>query len=160
MFSGNPSSIFSFVKCRRNPKACTPHLFVTGGGIFAARRNNIKALSIVRPSGSRIASGEKTIEVRRWEPNLASSDDLLIVENGRFLHREGDKDENGIPVAIVKVTTVRPFTLSDMEAACASYFEEGWLAWELTDVRPIQSPVAVIAARGIYEVDFLLSRKS
>lgn len=78
----------------------------------------------------------------------------MIVENGRFLHREGDHDEAGVPVAIVKVKTVRPFTLADMEAACASHFEEGWLAWELTEVRPVQSTERVLAARGIYEVEF------
>lgn len=88
---------------------------------------------------------------------MAPSDDLLIVENDRFLHRDGDRDEDGIPVAIVKVKAVRPFTLADMEAACASYFEEGWLAWELAEVRPVQSTRRVIAARGIYEVDFPVS---
>jgi hypothetical protein len=121
---------------------------------------NIKALSIVRPSGGRIASGLKTLEVRRWKPDLAPSEDLLIVENGRFLRRDGDHDEDGVPVAIVRVKTVRPFTLADMEAACASYFEEGWLAWELTEVRPVQSTERVPAARGIYEVEFPLSRNS
>lgn len=88
---------------------------------------------------------------------MSPSDDLLIVENGRFLHRDGDHEENGIPVAIVRVKAVRPFTLADMEAACASCFEEGWLAWELVDVRPVRSTARVIAARDIYEVDFPLS---
>jgi len=118
------------------------------------RRKNIKALSVVRPSGRRIASGEKTLEVRRWKPELTRFDDLLIVENGRFLHRDGDHDEDGVPIAIVKVKAVRPFTLADMEAACASYFEEGWLAWELADVRPVHFSAHIIAARDIYEVDF------
>lgn len=114
----------------------------------------IKALSIVRPSGQRIASGEKTLEVRRWSPNLTPFEDLLIVENGRFLRQEHDEDYDGIPVAIVKVKAVRPFTLSDMEAACASYFEDGWLAWELVSVRPIQTTDRILAARGIYNVDW------
>lgn len=90
---------------------------------------------------------------------MTPSDDLLIVENSRFLHRDGDHDEDGIPVAIVKVKAVRPFTFSDMEAACASYFEEGWFSWELADVRPVQSTTRVIAARDIYEVDFPLSHE-
>lgn len=81
-------------------------------------------------------------------------EDLLIVENGRFLRQEHDEDYDGIPVAIVKVKAVRPFTLSDMEAACASYFEEGWLAWELASVRPVQATDRVLAARGIYTVDW------
>ncbi|MBA8853835.1 hypothetical protein FHW20_004821 [Ochrobactrum intermedium] len=79
---------------------------------------------------------------------------MLIVENGRFLHRDEDYDEDGVPVAIVKVKAVRPFILADMQAACASYFEEGWLAWELIDIRPVQSTERVLAARGIYEVNF------
>ncbi|MDD1997280.1 ASCH domain-containing protein [Pseudomonas putida] len=109
---------------------------------------------MVRPSGSRIASGQKTLEVRRWHPDLQPTEDLLIVENGRFLHADGEEDDDGIAVAIVRVKAVRPFILADMEAACASYFEDGWLAWELSDIRPI-SPVTIRAARGIYEVDFL-----
>lgn len=117
----------------------------------------MKALSIVRPNGGRIASGEKTLEVRRWRPDLGPGEDLLIVENGRFLHTEGDEDEDGIAVAIVRVKAVRPFVLADMQAACAGSFADGWLAWELSDVRPVTHPVTVRAARGIYEVDFPFS---
>lgn len=119
------------------------------------QERNIKALSIVRPSGGRIASGEKTLEVRRWHPYLDPSEDLLIVENERFLHADEDEDKDGIAVAIVRVKAVRPFILADIQAACASYFEDGWLAWELSDIRPVIQPVIIRAARGIYEVDFL-----
>ena len=111
----------------------------------------------MQPSGARIASGEKTLEVRRWCPDLGPSEDLLIVENGRFLHHDGEEDDDGVAVAIVRVKAVRPFVFEDMQAACASYFEEGWLAWELAEVRPLSHPLAVRAARGIYEVDVLLS---
>ncbi|MBK5529379.1 ASCH domain-containing protein [Pseudomonas sp. TH06] len=120
----------------------------------------MKTLSIVRPSGGRIASGEKTLEIRRWHPDLDPGEDLLIVENGRFLHTEGDEDADGVAVAIVRVKAVRPFVLADMQAACANYFEEGWLAWELSHVRPITHPVNVRAARGIYEVDFVPADKA
>ncbi len=81
------------------------------------------------------------------------------MENERFLHNDGDEDDNGIAVAIVRVKAVRPFILADMQAACASYFEDGWLAWELSDIRPVTPPVTIRAARGIYEVDFLLPDK-
>lgn len=114
----------------------------------------MKALSIVTPGGSRIAEGRKTLEVRRWRPDLDPSEDLLIVENGRYLHRDGEEDADGTPVAIVRVVAVRAFTPADMEAACASRFEEGWLAWELAAVRPVSAGGRVRAARGIYEVDF------
>lgn len=117
-----------------------------------AAPRTIKALSIVSPSGGRIACGQKTLEVRRWQPHLGPGEDLLIVENGRFLHVDGEEDD-GHAVAIVRVRAVRPFVEADMQAACASSFAEGWLAWELTDVRPITPPLPVRAARGIYEVE-------
>lgn len=121
---------------------------------LGSKEEIIKALSIVRPNGSRIASGEKALEVRRWHANLDPTEDLLIVENGRFLQTDGEEDADGIAVAIVRVKAIRPFVFADMQAACASRFEEGWLAWELCDVRPIDSSLSIRAARGIYEVDF------
>lgn len=112
----------------------------------------MRALSIVRPAGGRIASGQKTIEVRRWRPQLAAGEDLLIVENRRYLFVEGDEDPDGRAVAIVRVGDVRPWTLADLEASCATSFEEGWLAWELYDVRPVTSSTPVLAARRLYEL--------
>ncbi len=114
----------------------------------------MRALSIVRPGGGLIASGRKTLEVRRWVPELSPSDDLLIVENGRFLRQDGDEDPDGMAVAVVRVRAIRPFTPADMTAACASFFEEGWLAWELSDLRPLPPGRRLRAARRIYEVDF------
>ncbi|MFD2238247.1 ASCH domain-containing protein [Aureimonas populi] len=113
----------------------------------------MKALSIVAPGGSRIASGDKTLEVRRWKPNLHADEDLLIVENRRFLRNDGEEDDAGIAVALVRVANVRPFVPDDMVAACGSSFEEGWLAWELVDVRPLSSTFNVKAARGMYDID-------
>lgn len=112
----------------------------------------MKALSIVAPDGRRIASGEKTLEVRRWKPTIGVDEDLLIVENARFLRSEGDEDDEGKAVAIVRVGAFRPFVPEDLAAACGSYFEEGWLAWELADVRPLSSTISIRAARGIYEI--------
>ena len=112
----------------------------------------MKTLSIVSPNGGRIASGQKTLEVRRWHPYLDPTEDLLIVENGRFLQVDGEEDD-GLAVAIVRVKSVRPFVEADIPAACASSYADGWLAWELTDVRPITPPVPVRAARGIYQVN-------
>ena len=112
----------------------------------------MKALSVVAPGGTRIASGEKTLEIRCWVPNLDAGEDLLIVENDKFLKNEGEKDHDGRVVAVVRIGCVRPFVQADMQAACGSYFEEGWLAWELEHARPLHSLETVIAARGIYEL--------
>ncbi|MEL7096861.1 MAG: hypothetical protein AAGK70_15620, partial [Pseudomonadota bacterium] len=53
---------------------------------------------------------------------------------------------NGLTFPTLTITT------ADVDAACASYFEEGWLAWELTDVRQVSHTKPVLAARGIYDV--------
>ncbi|WP_312165793.1 ASCH domain-containing protein [Phenylobacterium sp.] len=108
----------------------------------------MRALSIVNPAGTRIAEGEKTIEVRRWRPDLSADEDLIIVENGRYLLR--DEDADGRVVAIVRVRAVRPWTPLDLKASCASTFQEGWLAWDLHAVRPVTSSTPVPAARGLY----------
>lgn len=121
-------------------------------------RNLMKALSIVAPNGTKIATGLKTLEIRRWKPSLHADEDLLIVENTRFLHRDGEEDRDGKAVAIVRVLNVRPFVRADVDAACASSFEEGWLAWELTDVREVIHAKSVLAARGIYDVQLDLDQ--
>jgi hypothetical protein len=117
----------------------------------------MKALSILQPGGSRIASGEKTIEVRGWTPDLRDGEDLLIVESHRPLLEDDDTDLNGRIVAVVKVRAVRPFTTADMARACALVYEDGQLAWELTDVRAVRPPFGPVpAARKIYELDISL----
>lgn len=114
----------------------------------------LKALSIVYPSGTKIASGEKTIEVRSWLPPAGFDEDLLLIENKNFLRKEGEVDLDGTPIAIVKIKNVRPFAEADIIDACATRWEPEYYSWELTDVRPIKSHEKVLAARGIYEVDF------
>ena len=84
---------------------------------------------------------------------MGAQDDLLIIENGVFLNNEGDEDHAGRIVAIVRVAGTRPFVPADIGPACASYFEEGWLAGELVDVRPVASSQLVKAALGIYELE-------
>jgi hypothetical protein len=113
----------------------------------------MKALSIVSPGGARIAAGRKTVETRRWRPNLDPTEDLLIVENHRRLLQDNEEDLNGRAVAIVRVARVRPLLPEDMAAVGGGPYEEGWLAWELVDVRPVQSGNPIVAARGIYEVE-------
>ncbi len=112
-----------------------------------------KCLSIVAPNGTRIAKGEKTLEVRSWRPDLGPHEDLLIVENTKFLANEGDSDPLGRVVALVKIGKVRDYVAEDIPAACASRWDPGYHSWELHDVRPVSFGAAVLAARGIYELD-------
>jgi hypothetical protein len=113
----------------------------------------MKSLSIVYPNGTKIAKGEKTIEVRSWIPQLESNEDLLIVENKKFLNTDGDSDI-GNPVAIVRVKNIRDYQESDMARACASRWEPGYYSWELSHIRPVKTDKVILASRGIYEVEF------
>ncbi|MBC8953581.1 ASCH domain-containing protein [Xenorhabdus sp. PB62.4] len=79
----------------------------------------MKAISIVAPAGQNIAAGKKTLEIRKWYPNLPDNEDLLIIENQHYLLKDGD-EEIGKAVAIVKIRNIRPFEEQDIEAACAS----------------------------------------
>lgn len=112
-----------------------------------------QTLSIVSPSGSRIRSGRKTIEVRRWRPETLPLRNLLIVQNDVFLNEEMTEDASGRVVAIVDVVKVRPWTEGDLERSAATEFEEGWLAWELENVRPAAYNRYVPAKRRIYETE-------
>lgn len=114
----------------------------------------MKTISIVAPNGTRIADGIKTIEVRSWTPDLNPDEDLLIVENKRYLKVEGEVDPEGYAVAVVCVAKVRTFEEQDIPAACATSFAEGYYSWELTHVRKLQNPLLVSAKRGLYETDF------
>lgn len=117
-----------------------------------------KALSIVYPSGSKIAAGEKVIEVRSWQPPSDLTEDLLIVENFNFLTEDDKVDPAGRAVAIVRIKNVRPYEESDIPLACASRWEPGYYSWELTDIRPLRSDEKILAARGIYEVELTESK--
>lgn len=113
----------------------------------------MKTISIVAPNGQRIANGIKTIEVRSWVPDLGSQEDLLIVENKKFLKTDGEVDSEGIAVGIVRVAEVRAFERKDIPGACATCYAEGYYSWDLSCVRKLKNPFPVPAMRGIYNTD-------
>ncbi len=110
------------------------------------------AISIVAPSGSAIAGGTKTIEVRSWHPGTLPLLDLLVVENKRFLSAETPEDEEGVAVAVVDVLEVHEWQPDEVEAACSSGWQPGYLAWMLSNVRPLTRKQRVPARRKLYEV--------
>ena len=115
--------------------------------------SKINAISIVAPNGTKIAKGQKTIEVRSWLPTIPVGKDLLVVENKVFLREDGASDPNGKPVALVQIKNVREYLETDIPAANASRWEPGYYSWELTNIRPVVSDQNILAARGIYEIE-------
>ncbi|EGR1752556.1 ASCH domain-containing protein [Vibrio parahaemolyticus] len=115
---------------------------------------NLKALSVVQPWGSLIAKGTKSLEIRSWSPEKLPMQDIALVQNDVRLTANGQEDPNGIVVAIIDIVACRAWERSDCEnSGCdESEFEEGWLAWEITNVRELNRPIPATAKRGFYEL--------
>ena len=114
----------------------------------------MKALSVVYPHGTRIARGEKTIEVRSWLPTEGFNEEFVLVENNKYLREPNEVDPaGGKPVAVIRINNVRPFLESDIPAACATRWEPGYYSWEVSVIRQIQTDEVVLATRGLYDID-------
>ncbi|WEN15053.1 ASCH domain-containing protein [Rhodanobacter sp. AS-Z3] len=109
------------------------------------------ALSIVAPNGSRIAAGNKTLEIRSWQPPRWPLRDLLIVENRILLTGDDQVDRDGIAVALVDVEDVHAWQPDELDAACWDHWQPDLWAWEITRVRPLYGTLVVAARRKIYE---------
>ncbi|WAU77037.1 ASCH domain-containing protein [Acinetobacter sp. TR3] len=113
------------------------------------------ALSIVAPNAERIVKKIKTLEVRSWQPEMLPLKDLRIVENQHFLLNDGDEDV-GFAVALVDIESVHPWQSDEVGAACATYWAEGYLAWVIRNIRPIDPPIQVMAKRKLYRIELML----
>jgi hypothetical protein len=103
----------------------------------------MKALSVKQPWANMIATGEKTIETRRWATEYRG--DLLIVSS-----RQPRIEPAGYAVAIAQVVDCRPMRKEDERAACCSIYP-GAYAWVLDNPRRIK-PFPVRGQLGIFEV--------
>lgn len=115
---------------------------------------NLKALSVVEPWGTMIADKAKLIELRTWQPDQLPMLNVALVQNKIRLTNEGDVDPLGFVVAIVDIVACSPWTIENSQlAGCTeSEFENGWLAWELTNIRKLSKPVKATAKRKIYSL--------
>lgn len=115
------------------------------------------ALSVVAPAGDWIRAGKKTLEVRRWQPEELPLRGLVIVQNNILLGGNGPaEDPNGMAVALVDVELIAAWREDEVEPACAGYWEPGWLAWRLVNVRPITPAFPCPARLRIYSVELPL----
>ena len=113
-----------------------------------------QALSVIKPYGQLINSGKKTVEVRQWAPDTLPIFDLVIIENSIRLSSTGvSYDPEGVVVAMVDIRTTREWVENDLVASCSAVFENGWLAWELSNIRRLHYPHFVPAGLRIYSID-------
>jgi ASCH domain len=103
----------------------------------------LKALSLKQPWANMVASGEKTIETRKWPTDYRGP--LLIVSS-----KTPAIPPSGCALAIVTLVDCRPMTSAD-ESAAKCHFYRGAYAWVLRDILRVK-PFPVRGQLGIYEV--------
>jgi len=108
----------------------------------------MKALSVKQPWANMIASGQKTIETRKWPTSYRG--ELLIVSS-----RKPQIEPAGYGIAVVSVVDCRIMTKEDEQAACCEIYPKAH-SWILRDIRRIV-PVEIKGKLGIYNVDLEIS---
>lgn len=107
----------------------------------------MKALSLKQPWASMIASGEKTIETRRWYTSFRG--DLLICSS----KSPADQGPAGVMLCVVDLYSCLPLAIDDLgmwaEACCEPY--EGAFGWCVRNVRPVEH-LPVRGQLGLFEV--------
>ena len=104
----------------------------------------MKALSVKQPWANMIASGEKTIETRKWQTDYRG--ELLIVSS-----KTPPIEPAGCAVAVVELIDCRPMSVLDEAfARCPKY--PGAYAWVVGNVRRIE-PFPVRGQLGLYDVE-------
>ena len=113
-----------------------------------------KALSVVDTAGKRIRDGLKKLEIRKWLSDKMPLSDVVIVQNSIRLSSSGiSHDPNGRALALVDFIDFTDWTEEQLEESCASYWESGWYAWRIANVRPISTIITPPAKLRIYEID-------
>jgi len=106
----------------------------------------MKAISLHQPWASMIASGEKTIETRRWATSYRGK--LLICSTKKPLLAGLCC---GYALCVVTLWDCLPMRKDHEEAACCELYD-GAYAWFLKDVRQLL-PFTVRGMQRFYEVD-------
>lgn len=112
----------------------------------------MKALSLTQPHANRMASGEKTIETRKWKTNYRGP--LLICATKQKVKDEAGEiiEPRGLALCIVDVIGCRPMTKDDEKAACFELYDGAW-AWETNNLRTVE-PFAVKGQLNIFNVEY------
>lgn len=79
---------------------------------------------------------------------------VALVQNMVSLTKESAEDKEGYVVAIIDIVSCSSWEVEDCKySGCdESEFEEGWLAWKLSNIRKLKQPVKAIAKRKFYDL--------
>lgn len=105
----------------------------------------MKAISLKQPWANYVASGQKTVETRKWTTRYRGK--ILIVSS-----KSPNIPPAGCAVAVAEIVDCRPMVKSDEKEAMIQVYPQAY-SWILKDIRKI-NPFPVKGQLGIYEVDY------
>jgi len=104
----------------------------------------VKAISLKQPWANLVATGEKTIETRKWSTKYRG--DLVICSS-----RSPKIEPYGKALCIVELYDVRPMNKKDEKKARIKLYP-GAYAWLLRNLRPISPSVQIKGSLGIFNI--------
>ena len=105
----------------------------------------MKAISLKQPWANYIASGQKTIETRKWATKYRGK--ILIVSS-----KTPNIPPAGYAVAVAEIVDCRPMVKADEKAAMCEVYPRAH-SWFLKNIQRIE-PFPVKGRLNIYEVNY------
>ena len=115
---------------------------------FPGPNAELRAITLIQPWATLIVQGHKTIETRTWRTAYRG---WLAIHAGKSkdLIEDPAKHVFGAVVAIARLVDCRPMTVDD-EPASLVRSEPGRYAWELADIRALDTPVPMRGYQGLW----------
>ncbi len=104
-----------------------------------------KALSLKQPFANLVASGQKTIETRKWKTDYRG--DLVICSSKTM-----DIAPAGYALCIVELFHIEPMKKEHEIAACCEIYD-GAYSWFLRNLRQLDPIFPVKGQLGIFDLD-------
>ena len=126
----------------------------------------MKAITLRQPFASLVAIGAKTVETRpcatayRGPVAIQAAPGPTPVQDPyyRMVLAENALDPDALPTGVILALAHLADCTEIVPATCPCYpeyafgeFKPGWYAWQLTDVRPLDPPLAAAAGQGLWE---------
>lgn len=106
----------------------------------------MKALSLKQPWANMIASGIKTIELRKWTTKYRGP--ILIISS-----KIPNIEPAGMAIAVAYLSDCRPATIGDRKKACHPIYP-GAKAWIFSMVYKIKIPFKVKGQLSLFNVEY------
>lgn len=105
----------------------------------------MKAISLKQPWANMVASGQKTIETRKWATSYRGP--LVICSS-----KKPDISPAGYALCTAYLYKVRPMTKKDEKEACIKVYPRAH-SWFLKNIKPLKPAVPIKGSLGIFNLE-------